>query len=280
MFNRFFANWSKPLIFLFCLALVVAIAGLDYLSGPEFAFSIFYLPPIVLLTWYVGRVAGIFVALLSALCWISADLLSGHVYTNSVAPYWNTGVRLGFFVITLLLVGQLRKQLHRLRDLAFQDSLTGAANSRKFYLVAERECARARRSKKPMTLVYLDLDNFKTVNDTFGHPKGDELLEQVATTMQQHVRETDLVVRLGGDEFALFLPETNQEQAKGVLERVQTHLLKRMREQSYPVTFSIGAVTFLGPPTEVKDMVRQADELMYQVKGESKNALRFEVVPS
>lgn len=199
------------------------------------------------------------------------------MYTNPLIPYWNALVRLGFFLTTPLLVAQLRKQLRLLEDLAFQDSLTGASNSRKFYLVAEREFARARRSDKPMTLAYLDLDNFKTVNDTFGHPKGDELLKQVATTLQQNVRETDFVMRLAGDEFALFLPEMSQEQAKGVLERVHTHLLRGVRVEGYPVTFSIGAVTFLVPPAEVEEMVRQADELMYEVNHHQKNGLRLEV---
>jgi diguanylate cyclase (GGDEF)-like protein len=278
MLDRLFSIWPPRTRLVFCVMLILLIGLLDYLSGPEFAFSIFYLPPIALGAWHVNRRAGTFLAFLSALVWATADHLAGANYTNPLAWYWNTGVRLGFFLITLFLVADLRTKLRLLEELSFLDSLTGAANSRKFYFIAERELLRMKRNGKMMTLAYFDLDNFKAVNDTQGHPQGDALLKEVATTMKRHVRATDLVARLGGDEFALLLPETDQEAANHVLTRLRSELLETMRKRGYPVTFSVGAVTFLKPVESVKAMVQAADNLMYEVKHHQKNALRLEVV--
>jgi diguanylate cyclase (GGDEF)-like protein len=275
--DRLFSRWPQRTVFLFCSALIFFIGFLDYWSGPEFAFSIFYLPPIALAAWHINRRAGTILAFLSALVWAVADRLAGSQYVSTLAPYWNTGVRLGFFLITLFLVADIRKKLRLLEELSFTDSLTGAANSRKFYLIAERELLRMQRSDKAITLAYFDLDNFKTVNDTQGHPQGDALLKEVVTTMRHYVRATDLVARLGGDEFALLLPETDREAAHRVLNRLRAELLEAMQKEGYPVTFSVGAVTFLKPPESVKAMVQAADDLMYQVKHEKKNAVRFEV---
>lgn len=136
MFDHLFAHWPKPALVFSSAFLVVLVAIANYLSGPEFAFSIFYLPPIVVATWYVGKRAGIGIAFLSALVWITTEILTGHIYENPLAPYWNTGVWLAFFLITVFLA-ELRKLLHFLEALAFQDALTDAANSRKVYLVAE-----------------------------------------------------------------------------------------------------------------------------------------------
>jgi diguanylate cyclase (GGDEF)-like protein len=146
----------------------------------------------------------------------------------------------------------------------------GAANSRKFYLTAERELLRMKRAGKTLTLAYFDLDNFKTVNDTQGHPQGDALLKEGVTIMKHHIRATDLVARLGGDEFALLLPETDHDAANHVLTRLRSELLETMRKRGYPLTF-------LKLAERVKEMVQAAD-IMYQVEHQQKDALRLEVV--
>jgi diguanylate cyclase (GGDEF)-like protein len=276
--NRIFSRWPPARVLLFCFGLTVLTGYIDYVSGPEFAFSIFYLPPLALTAWHVNRRSSIVLAIFSALLWAVADHLSGNRYTNVVAPFWNTGVRLGFFVITLGLVANIRSKMYLLEELSLLDSLTGIANSRKFYLEAEDEWARMKRSGKPMTLAYVDLDNFKTVNDTQGHPMGDSLLKEVAVTMKHYIRSNDVVARLGGDEFALLFPETDQEVAATILKRLQKALLETMQKQGHPVTFSIGVVTLVKPLGTIREMVRIADELMYQVKHDTKNALGFKVI--
>ena len=94
------------------------------------------------------------------------------------------------------------------------DPLTGVANSRVFLELLKREIARARRYKRPLTLAYLDLDNFKSVNDILGHAMGDKVLQTVVSTVNANIRVTDVVGRLGGDEFVLLLPETDMQGAR------------------------------------------------------------------
>jgi diguanylate cyclase (GGDEF)-like protein len=112
-------------------------------------------------------------------------------------------------------------------------------------------------------------------NDRLGHHVGDLILMQVAQVMTNNLRATDIVARLGGDEFAILLPETDRQGSLQALPRLQRHLLIAMQEQDWPVTFSIGAITFQPPPPPLDEMVRLADGLMYEVKSTGKNAIKY-----
>ncbi|HSB37406.1 MAG TPA: GGDEF domain-containing protein, partial [Thermoanaerobaculia bacterium] len=160
------------------------------------------------------------------------------------------------------------------------DVLTGVANRRSFYERAELEISRARRVPEPLTVAYVDVDDFKRVNDELGHEAGDDLLRSVAATFVGRVRSTDLVARLGGDEFAILLASTSAEASKTLLDELHRTLGAEMARQAWPVTFSVGAVTFARPPVSADDMLRRVDEVMYRVKKEGKAALRHETFPS
>ena len=107
------------------------------------------------------------------------------------------------------------------------------------------------------TIVYFDLDNFKSVNDRFGHQVGNELLQLVVRTLQRNVRVTDTVTRMGGDEFVIFMPETDQHQAKPAVQKLRRLLLEAMQTRNWPVTFSIGVYTFHKPPGDVSAMIHR-----------------------
>ncbi|MBI3894496.1 MAG: GGDEF domain-containing protein [Acidobacteria bacterium] len=154
--------------------------------------------------------------------------------------------------------------------------MTGLPNRRAFFEIAERESRRTRRHRYSVTVAYIDLDNFKSVNDSYGHIVGDELLKVVARTLRENMRETDLAARLGGDEFAVLLPDTNLDGAKKCLESLRSRLLKTMSEHKWPVTFSIGSITF-SRFVSVDEMVRRADSLMYAVKHKTKDAISYEL---
>jgi diguanylate cyclase (GGDEF)-like protein len=126
-------------------------------------------------------------------------------------------------------------------------------------------------------VVCIDLDNFKIVNDCFGHSTGDILLRLVAHTIQQNIRVTDTVARLGGDEFAILLPETGRNVAEAILQKVQKINLEIMRRHGWPVTLSIGVVTFTSPPSTVDETLRISDQLMYSAKNNGKNSIQYEV---
>jgi diguanylate cyclase (GGDEF)-like protein len=139
---------------------------------------------------------------------------------------------------------------------------------------------RAKRYDRPFTLAYIDLDNFKQINDKFGHSVGDEVLKLVAATIQSNLRQTDIIARLGGDEFAIFLPESNTESAKNSINKIRSLLLKSMEENKWEVTFSIGVITFHEFSYTLDEVIQKADNLMYSVKINGKNNIKVAIEPS
>lgn len=268
----------KALQFFGSILLLCICALADYATGREISFSITYLAPIVLATWYAGAMSGISLAIISSIVWMNIDLSSGNVYSHPLIPVWNSLVRLGFFLIVTGLLLSIRKLLRQLQNQAETDGLTGLANSRSFFAHLTQEYNRAQRYRHPFTVAYLDLDNFKQVNDTWGHETGDQVLRTIAGSLTGSLRKTDLVARLGGDEFAVLLTETDAREASEVLGKLHTRLQVDMAEHLWPVGCSIGAVTCLDPQgLNVQGLVRQADELMYRVKRCGKNRLELMV---
>ncbi len=271
----YFEKQSKSYIVVTGFALIGVIGVADFLTGYELAFSVFYVIPISLVTSFTNRRLGLVTSLASAFVWLVADIATGHPYSYSLIQIWNTLIRLAFFVLITLLLSALRGATERERELARVDYLTGVANSRLFYELAQMEIDRCQRYGHPFTLAYVDLDNFKGVNDQFGHSIGDHVLRSVVSSARKHLRKTDVVARLGGDEFALLLPETDQESARGVLSRIQGNLLEEMRQSNWPITFSIGVLTCSSAPYTTDELVRMADDLMYSVKRDGKNAIKY-----
>jgi diguanylate cyclase (GGDEF)-like protein len=259
------------------LASVGLIALVDYLTGPQFSCGIFYLIPVAACAWWGGFSPGILLALGGSLAWHVVD----HVENPTIGPVagvWNGVVRFGTLALVCSLVSRLHAGVLRERALARTDPLTGAANARTFYEAAAAEAERARRVSRPLTLAYLDLDNFKQLNDRFGHAAGDEALLHVVRTVQQNLRATDLLARLGGDEFALLLPEQGAEGALALLGRLQAILTQEMALRGWPVTLSVGAITFRRPAWDVDLMVQQVDALMYGAKRQGKGRVEHAVV--
>ncbi len=260
------------------LALVFFIFALDYVTGTDIAVFLFYWIPIALAAWRGGRRSGVLIAVLCDLSYIAANYRIAAV-SGPLVLYWNAAIRLGSYLITALLVAELKLSFDRLRDLSQNDFLTGAYNARAFYRLAEEERARGQRYRHPLTVAYMDIDNFKTVNDTHGHGTGDALLIAVARTIRSHLRRTDVLARMGGDEFAFVLPETDATSARQAFSKLEGALQTMAESQGWPVTFSIGVVTYAVPPGLTESMVKAADHLMYAVKNSSKNGIAFAVEP-
>jgi diguanylate cyclase (GGDEF)-like protein len=257
------------------IALIGGVGVLDFLTGYELAFSLFYLIPVSLVTWFASQRLGILAAIASAVVWLTADVTAGNFYSHPFIPVWNTLIRLSFFVITVFLLSTLKRVLEREEELARTDYLTGAANSRFFYDLVQMEIDRFQRYEHPFTLANIDLDNFKIMNDQFGHSVGDQVLRTVVNSARKNLRKTDVIARLGGDEFALLLTETDQESALVVLTKIQSDLLEEMRQRNWPITFSIGVMTCSAAPHTTDELVRMTDELMYAVKRDNKNAIKY-----
>ena len=255
-------------------ALLGAIASVDVATGPELAFSVFYLAPIVLVTWFAGRAWGLVFDLLGAFAWFMADELSGQTYAQPGIRYWNAAVRLAFFVIVTFLLPALRA-LESERELSRTDSLTRATSRRYFMELAQGEIDRSVRNKRTFALAYIDLDGFKEVNDRFGHQAGDDLLRSVVVRARQCLRKTDTLGRLGGDEFVALLPEATAEMSRGILDRLQSAIAEEGAAHNRPITCSIGVVVCHGNAVTPEELIHKADELMYSVKRAGKNATAY-----
>jgi diguanylate cyclase (GGDEF)-like protein len=256
--------------------MVLLVGILNYFAGPELSTTVFYLIPIALVTWFTQRSIGLILSLLSALAWLITDLTSGTKYYYSDIPYWNGVARLSSFFILTFILSALKSTLKQEKEFSRIDFLTGIRSRRYFIELVNMEIHRARRYEHPFTMVCIDLDNFKAVNDCFGHSTGDILLRLVARTIQENVRVTDTVARLGGDEFAILLPETGRNMAEVILQKVHKINLDIMRRHGWPVTLSIGVATFTNPPSTVDETLRISDQLMYTAKNNGKNSIQYE----
>lgn len=272
------SNASPQIIVAICLVLVALVGVADYLTGYELSFSIFYLVPIAIVSWYVGRGAGLSISFVSAVGWLNMNLLAGYQYTHGAIPFWNTGVRLGFYALVVYLLTTLRFHLDLEKTLIRVDTLTGALSRRSFEQEGQRLLSLALRNGYPITLAYIDVDNFKAVNDTWGHSEGDRLLRIIGETLNRSVRGHDLVARLGGDEFALLLPVTDQQGAGQVFQRIGGQLSEMIAHHKWPVTFSIGVFTFRKPPATIDQAINAADGLMYSAKKGGKNKILYQTV--
>ena len=258
------------------VALVALIGFADYVTGSELSFSVFYLIPVVLAAT-VSHVAGIAVAVTAVVTWDMIDLATRVTpYEQLFVPVWNVVIRFLILWLVAALVAELEGRLTLERNLSRTDSLTQLANIRAFYDALESELSRIARTPRPLTVAYIDLDDFKAINDTHGHAAGDEVLALVASVLAAQVRKTDLPARLGGDEFAVLLPETDLEDALVQLTRLHTSLTSAVAARKCAVGFSIGAVTFAVPARSVNEVISTADRVMYRVKRAGKNAVRCE----
>ncbi len=269
--NSFLGRRSKASLTVLSITFVLLLGFIDQISGSELSFAVFYIAPILISTWYSGKNTGIFISVFAALIWLTADMSAGHRYSHSLIPVWNCLVRFGFFIIITMLLYIIRKRLDMEESLADTDHLTGLLNNRSFYEHVAVESLRSKRYGRPFTIAYIDLDNFKYINDTMGHDAGDDVLRTVAQKIKNSVRQTDVIGRLGGDEFAALFPETGYEAAGSIIENLMPLLSEAVTDDKWPVTFSVGAVSFFTPLDTVREMIRIVDDVMYEVKRSGKN---------
>lgn len=262
---------------IFALGMVLLISWVDYLTQFNGYMTFFYLLPVGYGAWWLGRRGGLVFSILNLLTWGFANEVSDLLDLRPFNHYLVMLDRgLVFLAFTYLFSG-LHQALEHEKKVARIDPLTGAYNRRALYDVISQEFKRFRRSHHPLSLLYLDIDNFKTINDTLGHKAGDDLLNKAVMSILTNIRSTDVLGRLGGDEFALFLPETDIVSAQNIAARLRACLLAEMGTQALPVTCSIGVIICLDLPHDVDELVRFADQLMYEIKLSTKNGIAFAV---
>jgi diguanylate cyclase (GGDEF)-like protein len=174
----------------------------------------------------------------------------------------------------------LRQSESRYMELSIKDDLTGLYNQRHFYHLLHAEIERSERYGRPLSLLLLDIDDFKLFNDTYGHMEGDRVLERIGATIQRCVRRTDWAFRYGGEEFTIFMPETLGDQAGVVAERIRAEFgAERFRPspgKEESKTVSIGIAEYR-PGEVLRDFISRADRNMYEAKRRGKDQLCFEL---
>ena len=277
--HRFLDRQPKFIVAILAVLLLGLIGFLDSLIPDEIVLSIYYLLPVSLATWFISRGCGFLFSVASALTIFYVNQSEGCSPVNiPFVRQWNAGVALLVFLIISATLSELHAALIRENKLSRTDGLTGISNRRDFLEIAKRVVSEATRYRQPLTLAYIDVDHFKEINDNLGHKAGDQVLQAIAKELKICLRASDGAGRLGGDEFAILLPQVAYEPAIGVINRVQQALTVSMQKQGFPVTFSIGVVTFLSPPISVEVLIEKADNLMYEAKQKGRNRIEHIVV--
>jgi diguanylate cyclase (GGDEF)-like protein len=276
-----FTRLPRPAIVAVGLVLITAIAYFDYLTGPRILLNIFYLLPVMLVAWACGSSAcGLIVAVGTFLVGPLEAMVTGFNSVSLPVAIWNGAVRLSVFCIVLFLMAKVRTLMSKLEEQALVDELTGLANLRALRETGATEIERSRRFNHPLSLAYLDIDDFKAVNDRVGHAAGDRVLVALASVARATMRSIDTVVRVGGDEFVILMPETGDETALPLADRLRAAFSRAVKVEGVPITCSIGLASFRRSPASVDEMLATADELMYEAKADGGDAVRAVEVTS
>lgn len=254
----------------------IFLAGFaHHLTGPQYEFHLVFLIPVISVCWFVGYRSGILTMLCSAVVWMIADW--PHVIDPKILLL-NEIVRLSVFFLFVVLIDRLRRAIECESACARVDALTQLPNRRDFCERAEEEIIRASRYGHPITVMSLDLDHFKSVNDLNGHDAGDQVLRTVAQTLRKNIRSMDIAARLGGDEFVIMLPEAGADAAKEIAAKLQQKLTLAMQDEGWPVTGSFGVATFIKAPVCVDELMKRSDLLLYDAKHKGKNMICHAII--
>lgn len=266
------------IVFISSLITTAVIGYFDHQTGAHISMMLLYALPILTAARLCGKNEGIAISVLAATCWFIVNYLHKPAEISDAIISWNAFTRLGIFTLlayTISLQARLRRALEREKLRADTDRLTGLLNKGAFRERVEEEIQRAKRYSHPLSLAFIDLDNFKQVNDIQGHARGDKLLQQVSETIVHAIRKTDFAGRIGGDEFTICFPETGDEQVRLAIKKLVQSLDIMTSQSGWQVTASVGVVTCREICDTYDALLGKADKLMYVAKEKGKNAAEF-----
>jgi diguanylate cyclase (GGDEF)-like protein len=267
------AGWRRWSAWAVCIIVILILGFVRIATEAEFSFASLGLFPVLFIAWTEGRRSGIVVSLLAALMWMVGDIASAREFSAAWIPWANAATRFMTYGLVALLAAQVKVLLDREHEGATEDALTGLMNRRAFLDAGENEVIRSRRYGHPLAVVFMDLDAFKTLNDSKGHHAGDAALTATAQGLRSVLRDTDRVARLGGDEFAILLPEIAYDEAVDAGRKISVAVNDALANYR-PVTASTGIAWFGSAEGDFTDMLKAADQLMYEVKASGKGLMR------
>ena len=246
--------------------LAVLIGFADYLAGQEVSFLIFYALPVVAVGWRAGRLPGLVVALAASVAWLVSHTI-GLGKGELPLLLWNWLNRTFIFLVAAVFSDLLSRQM----VLAQTDHLTGLPNRRALLHRLKATVFQGGRARTSVSLAYIDLDNFKAINDCFGHGVGDTVLQRIAETIRVTIRASDLPARVGGDEFVVVFWRVPRKDTL----RIAWRLVKRIAElgeqyQGSSLGASIGVASFERLPDRPEAMLEEADRALCEAKAAGK----------
>jgi diguanylate cyclase (GGDEF)-like protein len=252
------------------LLLTLVVYWVNAVTPPSARLGILYVIPVLLVTWTEGLTWGIVFAVATtgfreATAWVQMPAETPLVWRLA-----NAGAYVAVLGVAMAGLQTLRRSQAQMARLIIQDPLTNVLNARAFAERLGQELDRNRRYPRPLALMYMDLDNFKVINDSHGHQTGDAVLRLVADAMRSSVRQADVVGRLGGDEFAVLMPETDAPLADAAAKRLIAGL-RNVFKGTPNVTASIGVVSCTATDASTDDLLRRADQAMYDAKKAGKD---------
>ena len=252
------------------VALTLAVYWANDHTPPEIRLGVLYIVPVLLVTWTEGLAWGLgFAAATIGL----REIVAWQQLPPATPLLWRLSNAASYVVVLGVAMAGLQR-LRYIQDqlalLATHDPLTSLVNARAFAARLTQELERTRRYPRPLALLYLDLDDFKVINDSHGHQTGDAVLRLVAEAMRSSVRQADIVGRLGGDEFAVLMPETDAALADAAAKRLAAGL-RSVFKGTPTVTASIGVVSCSVADANTDELLRRADQAMYEAKRAGKD---------
>ncbi|OGA16960.1 MAG: hypothetical protein A3H32_18795 [Betaproteobacteria bacterium RIFCSPLOWO2_02_FULL_63_19] len=243
-----------------------------------------YLLPVITSALALGKLATLLEVGLITACFV---LLGGSLVepvlavSRATLPIVQLAPMLLVAYLTTMFSADIRYGLNKAKALSESDELTELYNVRGFSFVMDRAFAQAVRYSRPLSVLMIDSDNLKVVNDKYGHEAGNDLLRQLAASIKAHLRTTDVPARYGGDEFVVLLPDTDADAARDVAERIRESIVRRpleLRDDSVLITVSIGLACYPADGRSAEILMERADQAMYRAKEQGRNrVVRFSV---
>lgn len=273
LFGAFWTPWRRAGAWVACVAAIVLLGALRTATDVEFAIASVALLPVIVIAWIEGKWKGLLLAFCATAMWVAADMDSDRQFSAVWIPWANAVTRLMTYGLMAFLVAKIRQQLESEHDHATHDALTGLQNRHAFLEAGAAEVERAKRYPNPLTVIFLDLDDFKQLNDSMGHDAGDAALRRTAKALLGALRSSDRVARLGGDEFAILLPQTGYDAAVEAGRKIFDVVNAALKDFP-PVKASLGVAWFGKADRLFPAMLKAADDLMYEVKEGGKHDVR------
>ncbi|BCB27207.1 hypothetical protein SKTS_20930 [Sulfurimicrobium lacus] len=273
LLGTFWTGWRRWAAWSICIGAIFLLGALRSATDADFTFASLVILPVLAIAWIDGKRNGLLVAFLAAAMWTVADIAAERQFSTQWIPWSNALTRLMTYSLVALLAAQVRLQFEREHELATRDALTGLLNRRAFLEAGSAEVERAKRYARPLTVIFLDLDDFKQLNDAKGHDAGDAALQATAKALLSTLRSSDRVARMGGDEFAVLLPEIGYDAAVEAGRKISIAVSAALAAFP-PVKASLGIAWFGEADRLFPEMLKAADGLMYEVKESGKGDMR------